>query len=77
MEQTVNIEPSVCTLGEAPPGSLLLYDGELILKTEYRDDKGAVEAYIVGSGERFWGGVHGSTVNSLPVTIPRKVDIFK
>lgn len=39
---------------DAPVG-LFLYDGEMCLKTEYIADWG-IEAYIVSSGEAFWGG---------------------
>ncbi|KZE06289.1 hypothetical protein B4117_2167 [Bacillus mycoides] len=38
------------------PGSLFEFNGTFALKTEYRTDSGATEAYIVGSGEMFWGG---------------------
>jgi len=46
------------TLGNLPLGSLFLSDDykALGLKTEYRTEFGAIEAYIVGSGEFFWGG---------------------
>lgn len=44
------------TLGKLPSGSLFLKDETLCLKTEYRTDNGAIEAFIVGSGEMFWGG---------------------
>ena len=37
-------------------GSLFLFNDSLCLKTEYFTPIGAVEAYIVGSGEFFWGG---------------------
>ena len=37
------------------PGSLFLFNGTIGLKTEYRT-KGKCDAYIVGSGEYFWGG---------------------
>lgn len=37
---------------ECPVGMFMSDDGELCLKTEY-----GLEAYIVSSGERFWGGV--------------------
>lgn len=45
-----------CTLETCPPG-LFLADayGTLGMKSEYHTDKGAVEAYIVESGEFFWG----------------------
>lgn len=45
-------------LSELKVGSLFMTpDMEcLALKSEYRTDKGAIEAFIVGSGEMFWGG---------------------
>lgn len=42
-------------LGACPIGLFMSGDGELCLKTEYRTKNGAVEAYIVASGEMFWG----------------------
>lgn len=40
----------------------------LALKSEYRTDKGAIEAFIVGSGEFFWGGTSDPiTQRNLPV----------
>lgn len=44
----------VCRLDEAPIG-LFMCNGELCLKTEYREPNGAVSAFIVSSGEFFWG----------------------
>lgn len=43
-------------LGELKAGKLFMYNGIIALKSEYCTEKGAVEAYIVGSGEMFWGG---------------------
>ena len=43
-------------LGELEAGKLFMYNGTIALKSEYFTEKGAVEAYIVGSGEMFWGG---------------------
>ncbi|HEY9219576.1 MAG TPA: hypothetical protein VIO94_16125 [Phenylobacterium sp.] len=44
------------TLAACPPGLFLAEaHGTLGMKTEYYTDKGAVEAYIVESGEFFWG----------------------
>ena len=40
------------------PGTLFEFNGTFALKTEYRTDSGATEAYIVGSGEMFWGGTN-------------------
>jgi len=46
------------TLDGLPCGSLFLSKDKtcLGLKTEYRTEQGAILAYIVGSGEFFWGG---------------------
>lgn len=43
------------TLAECPIG-LFLAGGELCLKTEYGTNEGRIDAYIVSSGEFFWGG---------------------
>ena len=58
---------------DAPVG-LFLYEGTLCLKTEYmhesfKERTPRVEAYIVDSGETFWGGAKtAEEVNSLMVT---------
>ncbi|MFT9399774.1 hypothetical protein [Acetobacter sp.] len=44
------------TLEDAPVGLLKTVDGVIILKTEYRSESGAIDAYLVESGEYFWGG---------------------
>lgn len=48
----------VTTLGKLSAGSLFICETTLCLKTEYRTEKGATEAFIVGSGEFFSGGGH-------------------
>ena len=42
------------TLAECPIG-LFMCHGELCLKTEYGSNEGRIDAYIVSSGEMFWG----------------------
>lgn len=42
------------TLRDCPIG-LFMCDGELCLKTEYGNSEGHIDAYIVSSGEFFWG----------------------
>lgn len=60
------------TLNLCPPG-LFLFNGALCFRTEYRDHNGA-EAYVVQSGEYFWGGTNRAEdrgellVN--PITLP-------
>lgn len=57
-------------LADLPKGALFGYRGTIALKTEYRSGvSGAIEAYIVGSGERFWGGSYDAeSLNNLSVT---------
>jgi hypothetical protein len=43
------------TLAECPIGMFLTESGELCLKTEYGNNDGRIDAYIVSSGEFFWG----------------------
>lgn len=44
-----------CRLDECPPG-LFLYGDCLGFKSEYRGESGTPDAYVVASGEFFWGG---------------------
>ncbi len=46
---------SKTTLAECPIGLFLADSGELCLKTEYGSNDGRIDAYIVSSGEMFWG----------------------
>jgi hypothetical protein len=41
-------------LSECPIG-LFWHEGDLCLKTEYHRENGSIEAYVVESGESFWG----------------------
>ena len=43
------------TLADAPIGLFQSESGELCLKTEYGNNEGRIDAYIVSSGEMFWG----------------------
>ena len=53
---------------DAPVGLFMSKEGEMCLKTEYIADWG-VEAYIVSSGETYWGGVKTAEErNNLEVT---------
>jgi len=47
-------------LADLEPGSLFEYNGTRALKSEYRTDNDAIEAFIIGSGEMFWGGTHNA-----------------
>lgn len=63
------------TLDECPIGLFFSADGELCLKTEYGSNEGRIDAYIVSSGEFFWGGA-GSVKEqrSVMVTPAKHVD---
>lgn len=57
-----------CTLDECPPG-LFILGNCLGFKSEYRTEKGLTEAYVVASGEFFWGGAKtGEERDALLVT---------
>ncbi len=54
-------------LGKLSPGSLFLCHGTIALKSEYRTN-GKPDAYILGSGEAFWGGCKtADELNNLEV----------
>lgn len=61
-------------LKDLPNGKLFRFNNTIALKTEYFTEKGAVESYIVGSGEMFWGGTNtAEKLNDLLVT-PFEID---
>lgn len=61
---------------DAPVG-LFMYEETLCLKTEYMNRQGGVEAYIVESGDVFWGGAKSQEErNNLDVT-PVSLDDLK
>lgn len=43
------------TLADCPPGLFVSCYGSLCLKSEYGNNEGRIDAYIVESGEFFWG----------------------
>lgn len=62
-EETITLKPlDVRRLDEAPVG-LFMCNGELCLKTEYREPNGFVSAFIVKTGE-FFGGPSPQSVAS-------------
>lgn len=65
----VSIARGIQTLGSLPAGSLFLYKGDVALKSEYRNDSGYPECFIVDSGEMFYGGAKSAEeLNCLMVT---------
>jgi hypothetical protein len=68
----LKIKKKTVKLCELEPGSLFMTPDKrcLALKSEYHTDKGAVEAFIVGTGEMFWGGTSDPKVQ-------RNLDVLK
>lgn len=58
-----------CSLDQCPSG-LFLFDGTLCFKSEYRRANGSVEAYVVDSGEAFWGGTRSADACDALQVIP-------
>ena len=61
------------TLADCPIGLFISASGEICLKTEYGDNRGRIDAYIVSSGEFFWGSAP-QTVESQRAQIVMPVD---
>ena len=57
------------TLAACPPG-LFRFNGRLGFKSEYRDDLGCAEAFVVESGEAFWGGTTDKIVRDKLLVVP-------
>ncbi|MBX6333723.1 hypothetical protein IRY61_00065 [Candidatus Saccharibacteria bacterium] len=56
-------------LADLEPGTLFKYNGDYALKSEYRNESGGCECYIVGTGEMFRGGtITNKEMNNLLVT---------
>lgn len=56
MYGTLYVDDIEVTLEELEKGSLFKFGNSICMKTEYVTQSGTIEAYIVGSGEFFWGG---------------------
>ena len=55
-------------LFDLPAGSLFFYDNSLALKSEYVSNSGAVQSFLLDSGEMFWGGTNNAKdLNNLEV----------
>jgi hypothetical protein len=71
----LKVKKTPIKLCELPVGSLFMTPDRkcLALKSEYRTDKGAIEAFIVGSGEMFWGGTDDPRVQRDLLVLEVKV----
>lgn len=59
----------IVTLQDCPVGLFLAKGGSLCFKSEYTSETGRIDAYVVSTGEAFWGGVLTATEQRLlPVT---------
>lgn len=59
------------SLEDLEAGSLFYFNNTLCVKSEYRTpSSGAIEAFIVGSGEMFWGGTSSSEEQAKLIVQP-------
>jgi hypothetical protein len=61
LPKSLKISEKTCKLDNVPAGSLFYYNGTFALMTEYSYYKEGMrkvqrDAYIIGTGEYFWGG---------------------
>lgn len=61
-------------LKDCPIGLFMSEGGELCLKTEYGNNDGRIDAFIVSSGEFFWGSAP-QTIASQRMQQVRPVDV--
>jgi len=61
-----------CRLDQCPPGLFIAGDC-LGFKSEYRNEKGTCEAYVVASGEFFWGGAKTAEDREALIVTPVEV----
>ena len=63
------------TLGELPPGTIFAFGDDCIaVKSEYRCNNGLIEAFIIESGELFWGGVHTTEEQNALMVQPLEIE---
>lgn len=67
-----NVHMEKTTLASCPIGLFISDTGDLCLKTEYGDNNGGIDAYIVSSGEFFWGK-NPQTIQSQRDSVVRPV----
>ncbi|MBR9841450.1 MAG: hypothetical protein GYB50_26890 [Rhodobacteraceae bacterium] len=61
-----------CRLDHCPPGLFLAGDC-LGFKSEYRNERGTCEAYVVSSGEFFWGGAKNAEEREALMVTPVEI----
>lgn len=68
--------PFNCKLSECPPG-LFIFNGSIGFKSEYSTAEGSPDAYVVSSGEYFWGGKADRASRDALVVIPIEATAFQ
>ncbi len=63
-----------CKLSNCPVGLFLSATGTLCVMTEYMTETNKRDAYIVESGEYFWGGTGDTTSRANLLVTPCKVE---
>ena len=64
-----------CTLDELPCGTLFKFGDDCIaVKSEYRCNNGLIEAFILDSGEQFWGGAHTAEEQNALMVQPLAIE---
>lgn len=64
-----------CTLDDLPCGAIFAFGNDCIaVKSEYRCNNGLIEAFIVDSGEQFWGGVHTAEEQNALMVQPLAIE---
>ena len=62
------------TLDDLPCGKLFAFGDDCIaVKSEYRCDNGLIEAFIIDSGEQFWGGAHTAKEQNALMVQPLEI----
>lgn len=63
------------TLDELPCGTIFAFGDDCIaVKSEYRCNNGLIEAFIIDSGEQFWGGVHTAKEQNELMVQPLEIE---
>ena len=62
----------LCTLDACPPG-LFIFEGCLGFKSEYRRANGSAEAFVVETGEAFWGGTSNAEACNALMVLPVEI----
>mgnify|MGYP001590466193 CR=1 FL=1 len=65
-----------CTLSECPPG-LFIFNGSIGFKSEYSTPEGSPDAYVVSSGEYFWGGTADRKARDALTVTPIEATAFQ